>query len=629
MRSKLPMLEPSASLASASLASSRSSGLGWTVALTCGLLIGLTSVGVEAQSGPRPGPKAQIEAFADRTAYAPGAEARIAVRFLVAEGWHLQSHTPSAEWLIPTVLTITPPEGWSVGDIVYPPHELWQASFQTELLAVYEGESFIEATLHAGASAVSGVASVVLNYQACDDQVCLPPGTAETQLLLEVGAAGAATHTETFARARTGLAGDAARPRAARGGLGTTILLALLGGLILNAMPCVLPVLSLKVFGLVREAGSGTRAVTAGALATAAGILVSFWGLALAAIATRAAGNAVGWGIQFQNPGFVAFLVVILMFFAFNMWGLFEVQLPSSVIGLGAKPRGGYAGHFGAGLFATLMATPCSAPFLGTAVGYALSQTAVTILLLFSAIGAGMALPYLAVAAAPRAVGWLPKPGAWMETLKGVMGFLLAGTAIWLLYVLNAQVSAVSLALFEAALLILGLFAWLRGRATPHSGRARVGTIAMLLWAIVAITFAARAEARGVLRPATSRLDWRPFEWQAAQDLAAAGRLVFVDVTADWCATCKVNEQLVLETDAVVELFARHEVIAMRADWTNRDDAIAQFLEHHGRYAIPFYALYRPDDEPYVFGELLTRARVVAAVESSDRRPAKPRPSPD
>jgi suppressor for copper-sensitivity B len=173
------------------------------------------------------------------------------------------------------------------------------------------------------------------------------------------------------------------------------------------------------------------------------------------------------------------------------------------------------------------------------------------------------------------------------------------------------------LALFEGALLLLGLCAWLRSRQTQHSGKARVGTVAMALCALLAVAIAARADARDSARPTASRLEWVPFDRAEAEQLAREGELVFVDVTADWCATCKVNERLVIETDEVVDLFARHAVIAMRADWTNRDDAIADYLADYERYAIPFYVLYRPGAEPHVFGELLTRRSVVEAVEAS------------
>ena len=218
-------------------------------------------------------------------------------------------------------------------------------------------------------------------------------------------------------------------------GLALMLLLAVVGGLILNVMPCVLPVLSLKVFAVVQAAGEGRRAVVASNLATAAGILTSFWALAAAAAIARQAGLAVGWGVQFQEPLFVSALGVVVLLFALNLWGLFEIPMPAFAGKLGGGDGGeGLAGHFATGLFATLLATPCSAPFLGTAVGFSLTQSTPTILAVFTALGIGMALPYLTLAAFPRLAGYFPKPGMWMNNVRVVMGFLLAATLVWLLY---------------------------------------------------------------------------------------------------------------------------------------------------------------------------------------------------
>ena len=384
-------------------------------------------------------------------------------------------------------------------------------------------------------------------------------------------------------------------------------------------MPCVLPVLSLKIFGLVKSAGEGRSAVVSGALATAAGILVSFWGLAIAAIVARSAGAAVGWGVQFQEPVFVTFLVVVVLLFTLNLWGVFEVPLPRFAQKLGGGGQSeGTAGHFASGLFATLMATPCSAPFLGTALGFALGQPAPTVFLTFTAVGIGMALPYLAVAATPRSLAILPKPGAWMAQLKGVMGFLLAGAAIWLLYVLAGQMPAERVAFLQGALLLLALFVWLRSSA-GKVGRS-VATVGMLAALVTAfwISGSARAQQQALAASEeTNLIAWASFDRTEAERLADEGRLVFVDVTADWCFTCKVNERLVLETEETAGLFERHEVIPMKADWTNRSDAIAQFLADHGRYGIPFYLLYRPGEEPHLFSELLTKDAVAKAVEAA------------
>jgi suppressor for copper-sensitivity B len=586
--------------------------------------------------------RAELDLAADRTAYAPGETAHVAAVVTVEDGWHVNAHHPSFDYLIPTELTIEVPAGWPAAVIEYPAPVARTFAFADQPLAVYEGKTVIAVTLRVPTAAAPGKVQLAgkLNYQACNDRSCLPPVTTSLPLELTVGPGGEPANAALFGGAATAGAppspSAASPPPPARGaptrtGLPLILALALLGGLILNAMPCVLPVLSLKVFGLVKAAGLGRGEVVKGALATAAGILASFAGLALAAVGARAAGSAVGWGIQFQRPGFVAFLAVVVVLFSLNLWGLFEIQLPWRLANaVGSGTHEGVAGHFVSGLFATLMATPCSAPFLGTAVGFALAQPAGVIFAVFAAVGVGMSLPYLVLAVAPGAARLLPKPGAWMETLKTVMGFLLAAAAVWLFYVLAAQVSAERLAAIELALLAVALFVWMRARAA-RGPLGRAGALAGVVVAVaatlvLAVTAGAAAPATGAGPGVTSTaglIPWIPFDRARAEALAGAGKLVFVDVTADWCFTCKANERLVLETDDTARLFADHGVVAMRADWTNRDDDIASFLADYGRYSIPFYLLYRPGGEPHLFSELLTKGQIAEAVLAADGQLAR------
>jgi suppressor for copper-sensitivity B len=386
-------------------------------------------------------------------------------------------------------------------------------------------------------------------------------------------------------------------------------------------------VLSIKVFSLVKHASLTRREVALSGIATSLGILVSFWALAGAALVARQAGAAVGWGVHFQQPAFVAVLAVVVVLFSLNMWGIFEIRLPSRVATVAAGgAREGLAGNFATGLFATLMATPCSAPFLGTAVGFALVQPAAIVLAIFTAVGLGMAAPYLLLAAWPRAARLLPKPGAWMVRLKEVLGFLLAGAAIWLFYVLAQQVDAAWLALVQLGLLLLALAVWLGRTARPGWRRAAAllavaGAAAGTVWAAAAAPPPAR---RALGEAPRGLIAWVPFERRQAERLAAAGTPVFVDVTADWCVTCKVNERLVLDTPEVAAAFAAGNVVAMRADWTRRDRGIGDFLAEHGRYGIPFYMLYRPGGDTHVFPELITRDLVVETVRQGGGRAAAP-----
>lgn len=605
-----------------------SKALGTVVLFAAGL-----ALAVAAGGQFRPPPKASVETFTDLASYAAGTPVRIAAVVTIDDGWHIQSHTPSYDYLIPTELALELPEGWPEAVIRYPAHVMWQSQFAEDPLAAYEHEAVIHVDVELPTDLATGGVDVPVEllYQACDELVCLPPTTAETTVRLEIGEAGEPTGHPAFEAAA------AAPPPATGGGLSllAALIPALLGGLILNGMPCVLPIVSLKLFGFAQASGKPRREIVGGALMTTLGILVSFWALAGATLLARSAGQAVGWGIQFQNPLFVTFLALVLTLFSLNVWGLFEIQLPHALtnrLGGGghshtaptpdqqAGDGGGYSGHFFSGVFATLMATPCSAPFLGTAVGFALSQPATTIVFVFTAVGVGLATPYLLLAAMPRATRLLPRPGEWMATLRGVMGFLIAGTTIWLLYVLAAQMDSARLAFLEIGLLTLALFIWLQSRSRKTGLRVfgRAGAVAAAAMVLLLANGAtAQSRGPGAAAGGAQVLDWVPWDPVQAETLAAEGRLVFVDVTADWCATCKVNERLVLETDETAELFDRYEVVAMKADWTNRNDDIARYLASFGRYGIPFYALYRPGQEPHVFSELLRGGRLEEAIRNS------------
>ncbi|HVT19597.1 MAG TPA: thioredoxin family protein [Thermoanaerobaculia bacterium] len=610
--------------------------------------------------------KARFVLNADRTAYEAGATAQLAALVSIDSGWHVNSNRPTYDYLIPTALELALPSGWPKAAVKYPAAKKKSFAFADEPLSVFDGEVVIAAAVAVPADAAKGLYPIQaqLRYQACNDSQCLPPVTTQARIQLAVGpggkpvksaagpAAGAngpdtapraggpepmllrsATARPSVATAGAGNRGTGSHQPAAAGAdsraagsLGVILLLAALGGLVLNAMPCVLPVLSLKVFGMLRSAGAGRSGVVRGALATAAGILVSFWALAGAAIAAAAAGAAVGWGTQFQRPGFVALLAVVIVLFSLNLWGLFEIRLPMTLARLGGSgPREGLAGHFASGLFATIMATPCSAPFLGTAVGFALAQPPPTIFAVFTAVGLGMSLPYLLLAAAPGVARLLPKPGDWMETLRGALGFLLAGAAVWLLYVLSAQVSPARLAAIELALVGVALFAWVRHRAFAAPALRRTAGAGLVAAAAFSLGLAAwsgagasgHGDGRAAGRPA-GLIAWVSFDRARAESLRSQGQLVFVDVTADWCFTCKVNERLILDTPEVARAFAEHNVLPMRADWTNRNDEIARFLSEHGRYGIPFYLLYRPGTDPYVFSELPSIRTLVNAVREAD-----------
>ncbi len=593
------------------------------------------------QGSFQPEEKAEVELVADRSSYAPGSTLRLSARVEIEDHWHVNSFTPTYDFLIPTQLTLEAPEGSSEIHYVYPAHSLQKFSFTDEPIAVYDGIFHILAELDLPVGWTADRVELLgeLQYQACDDSQCLPPVRTPLSLTVDLGVDGATTHADFFALTENGAgtvvatgegpaagttADDPALGIVDRGASGSPsllwiLMLGVIGGLILNAMPCVLPVLSLKVFSLVKSGGLGRSHLVVGALATTGGVLVSFWALALLAILAARTGTAVGWGMQFQQPGFVAFLAVVVVLFSLNMWELFEIPLPQSLAQVAGKPQNdGVLGHFTSGLFATLMATPCSAPFLGTAVGFALAQKALVIFAVFTAIGVGLALPYLLIAAVPGAIKLLPKPGAWMVTFRNIMGFLLAAAAVWLFYVLGAQISLESLAYFQISLLALALAAYLHRRSLHRPTMRTVTALAMIAAAVLGIVVAANAPAagRGGIMD-EGPIAWIPFDEQEAERLSADGRLVFIDFTAAWCLTCKANEKTVLASDVVVEAFERYEVVPMKGDWTNRDNVIGEYLARHGRSAVPFYILYRPGREPHAFGEILTRGGLIDVLAAS------------
>ncbi|MEX2641891.1 MAG: protein-disulfide reductase DsbD domain-containing protein [Acetobacterales bacterium] len=391
--------------------------------------------------------------------------------------------------------------------------------------------------------------------------------------------------------------------------------LALAGGLILNLMPCVLPVLSLKLLGVVRLGGGDRTRVRQAFLATAAGIVSSFLVLALALIALQGAGARIGWGVQFQQPVFLAAMTVVLTLFAANLWGAFAIPLPRSLAALGtAGPKHGVAGDFLAGTLATLLATPCSAPFLGTAVGFALSRGPSEILAVFGMLGLGLALPYLAVAFRPGLVAMLPRPGPWMVWLRRLLGLLLLGTAGWLMTILAVQGGATAaIGVAACSLLAAAAFAC---RAPGWTPVALAAGVVLVLSALLVPIAVPAPDAATV--PTVRDLDWRPLDRGAIPTLVAEGRTVFVDVTADWCITCKVNKALVLDSVDVAALLSAPGVVRMRGDWTSPDAAIADYLAGFGRYGIPFNAVYGPAlPQGRALPELLTVEMVLDAVDAA------------
>ena len=436
------------------------------------------------------------------------------------------------------------------------------------------------------------------------------------------------------------------------------LVLAAVGGLILNAMPCVFPVLGLKVLGFVQQSGEDAGKVRWHGLVFTLGLLVTMWALAGVLIALNATGERLGWGFQQQSPGFMAFIIALLFLLGLNLAGVFEWGSGLTGVGGGLMEKQGLAGSFFTGALTTLVATPCSGPFLGAAMGFTLRQPAPQALVLFTSFGLGIALPYLVLSLFPRLVNHLPRPGAWMETFKVAMAFPMLATVIYFLHSFGAQTGRGGVTMMIVALLLLALAAWIYGRWTaPHrSAAARRGGLIATAIAVAGSVWAARDAVAA--KPETAQLNsqiaqlsaqlehaletggklpadaaaattgpgglaWETWSPERVAALRQEGKIIFVDFTAEWCATCQVNKKVVFKSpgaEKVAETFSRLGAVALKADWTNDDPVIAEFLFRNGLFAIPVNFVYPADPSrpPIMLPEgFLTQGHVIEGLEKA------------
>lgn len=509
---------------------------------------------------------------------------------------------------ISLAVTGTPLEGTNVAGAAFYPFSgtvIEHAGAQI----IERGPRGLTLTLPAGADVVRGQARATLA-----GVLVLPGAAYEISATAGPAPAGAA-----------GL-GPPAADAAGRGpGLPAALLFAFLGGLILNLMPCVFPILSMKAAALAGHAHEARTARRQG-LAYLAGVLATFLALAGALIALKAAGEAVGWGFQLQSPVAVAALATVMLLVALNLSGVFEVG--ASLQGVGgrlADGKRGLTGSFMTGVLAVVVAAPCTAPFMGPAMGFALTQDAAVSLLVFATLGLGLAAPFVALSFAPPLLRLLPRPGAWMETLRNLLAFPMYGTAAWLVWVLAQQTGPTGLALGLAAAVVAAFAAWLFGRAQrrEHAPVMRWIAAAMLL-AVCGLIYglllapprAGTPAAASEAGPA-SAVELPSEVWSPARvaGLRAEGRPVFVNFTAAWCVTCQVNEQVALSTRTVAEALKSSGAVYLKADWTNRDAAIAGALAEHGRAGVPLYLVYGSDGgPPVILPQLLTAGLVAEAL---------------
>ena len=393
---------------------------------------------------------------------------------------------------------------------------------------------------------------------------------------------------------------------------------AFIGGLILNLMPCVFPVLSLKLIGLAQHrTHSGPMA--AHGIAFAVGVILSFVLLAGLLIALQQAGSALGWGFQLQTPWVVASLTVLFFVIGLNLLGVFEFTFGSGLGNTKAADalvgKSDWRGSFGTGVLAVIVASPCTAPFMSAALGYAITQPAPLALSVFAMLGVGMAAPYLLLTLFPALLAKLPRPGRWMELFKQFMAFPMFATCVWLLWVLAQQVDAGGVALALGVLVAVSFALWALGLAQRGSASFRWAALIGAIVAAITFTPIATSEPIAAGSKMASSADWIEYSPAKLAELRGQGQAVFVDFTAAWCVTCQVNKRVALNTDKVKSRFADSNVVRMKADWTNRDEQITRALAEFGRNGVPLYVLYDAKGQPTVLPELLTENTVLAALD--------------
>jgi len=574
----------------------------------------LNDFGIGEGGAPKKVVKVTATVVSEVKMFAPGQAFRAAVKLVHAPDHHTYGQVLPPEIVgKPTTLKWTLPEGWTLEELPWPAtHQM--LSTGGKMSEGYDGTVYLPVKITPSGS--PGEISVKVDALVCDPSSCMPfKATATLTIPLAPGPVIDPAMAYVFKAVQATKPAAKIEPKAAEHSFAVYLIFAFIGGLILNIMPCVFPVLGIKVMGVVQQAGEDKRQVLLHGLAYTVGILITFWALGALVISL-----GKGWGFQLQSPTFVFGLCAFFLIFALNMAGVFEIG--SSVMGVGAElqSKQGLGGSFFSGLLATIVATPCSAPFLGSALGFAVTLPAASAMLMFTMIGLGLASPFLLLAFAPKLISALPRPGAWMESFKQGMSFLLFGTVAFLTWVLTGMVEGQPLLFLLFGLVVISLGCWIYGRwALPHkSARTRTVAYGLTLVAIVgglALGWP-NADARADQSSVTTEgsLVWEVWSPEKVAELRAAKTPVYIDFTAKWCLTCQVNKRIYKDA-GLQALFGKKKVVLLKADWTNENEAIKQALTDLGKAAVPVNVLYLPGkDEPFVFPELLSVENVSAAL---------------
>lgn len=562
----------------------------------------------------------------------------VMVDVVIPEHWHVNADSVTDEFLKPSSLEISA-EGITFGKPVWPKAiKEYNEALELEIL-VFKGEFQITIPVDSVAANYDSLSTkAIFHYQACDNSICLAPA----QVTIELGelsnaisgskssALGGATELKKNDEEALAAGENSAEENSA----GTLMLLffALIGGIILNLMPCVLPVLSLKLFSLISEAGERKSRLLALGMSTTAGILASFWILATIISIIKVGGGNAGWGMQFQSAGFIAFMVVILSAFAMSFFGVFEVWLPGSATTKMDKAgrKQGLAGAFFTGALLVLLSTPCSAPLLGTAMGFAFTASIPVLFLFFTAAGIGLAMPYLLVSIFPKVLNVFPKPGIWMVYLQKVMGVLLLGTVIWLLWIVEEQAGFAGVGLFAIVAVASIIASFALGKFAPpgvafYREVAGFAAGAILIAGIWIFAIAPKYESivsekfNAKIHEQMTEDGWYNYSPELMAQFAKAGKTVFVDVSADWCLTCKANEAAVLHSNEFRQAMDSLNVALVKADWTRETSEVNSLLRELGKSGVPAYGIYPKGDAKRLITlpELLTTDGIVEKITAA------------
>lgn len=583
-----------------------------------------------------------------------------AIEITIPESWHVNSHIPVDEFLKPSQLKIQS-EGVVFDSLEWPtPKKDYNDILQLENL-IFEGTFFIKAPVKQVETAYdSTIIRAVFHYQACSNSICLAPDsvvvsditlfnhpfkasakketqqkspqkkTQELQPIKEVAKIDSTpikdkpkelTQANNLVPQNNDSPYEVSSPK--ENSIFLFLFFAFVGGLLLNLMPCVLPVLSLKLFSLIKQSEESKKRLTLLSLSTCFGILVSFWVLAFIVLIARLTGGTPGWGMQFQSPYFIAAMVALLTFFAMSFLGFFEIWLPSKTVTImdGASKKEGLLGAFFTGTLLVLLSTPCSAPFLGSAMGFAFSAPDSILFLFFTAAALGLSTPYLLVGFFPSLLKFLPKPGKWMATLQKIMGFLLFASVCWLIWIGYSAFGKMGLLFFASLVIVNGVLSIGLGKFAPPFKPFVREVLAFVFIILINVIFSAVALERLKKNSHNLEAGWASYSAESLEQSRLEGYIVFLDVTADWCITCKANEIAVLESSELNAFFKENNVKKMKADWTHSSPEITELLHSLGRSGVPAYAVYPIDAsrEPIVLPELLTTNLIKSTIKSAQK----------